>query len=1002
MATRYWVGGTATWDATAGTKWASSSGGAGGASVPTAADDVIFDAASGAGTCTSSSSSVCRSLDFNGYTGGFTHASASITIGDGTAGLGNRALRMASGMTYTASSTSASLFVFVSTSGTQQSITTAGKSMGGMTWNGAGGSWAFADACTFYNAICPVTLTAGSVTTAGFAMNSGTWNISGSTTRSMNITNSTITVGSGSTPSWVATTTTNLTFTSTGSSIVMTGNGNASFAGGGLTYNDVSLVSGGGTLTITGNNNYATLTWKSSTSGRIGVTAGSTQTVSGLFTGSFSTTRVHSSVQSTVTGSTYTLSAGSVSLDTIVFSDCIATGAATWSGTNVGDGGGNTGITFSSPLTLYWVGTSGGGWSNATVWGTSSGGAGGSRTPLPQDTVVFDGNSITSGSRTITVTIAHLPSVDFTGVTNNPTIAFSNTNGQIACYGNLIIPSACTITSTNATLKMRGRGSFVIDTKGKQYDSQIQIDAPTANYSLASNFLGVTSSAGCIDLNLGSFNSGSYNFTGTAFTSNNTNTRSLNMGSGQWTLTGSGISIWQVNTSGLTFTKGTLPVVCNYSGSTGTRTITSTSSNTANSQVPDFSITAGTDQISISTSRTGSLDFTGFAGTLNSNTRVVLGNITLGSGMTVASAATTTTWGGTSGTWYFRSNGVTFSAGLLIDGAGANFEIADDVSLGTASSSTLTITNGTFSLGTKKLTAFSYALGSGTKGLNFGSGTLSLNGTGTVLNTNTNSTGYTQTNGTGTVEVTDTSASSKTLTRFVGSSLPTVKITPGGTGAVIFSNDTNGSIAKLQCNGGPKTITFNAPATYAVGTMDVQGTAGNLVTIASNAAGTRFTLNLTGQTNTTYASIKDCNAAGGATWYAGRTSTDAGNNVNVTFTDYFTSSLTDTITPTDTLTRNGARELTDTLSMSDTILKQTTKTFAEEASTITEVFLKTSTRVLSDTVTVTDILQKTTERTATETMTITEQFSIRNTMAQLKKGVTVLGSKLQAIIIRAR
>lgn len=34
MADRYWVGGTATWDNTAGTKWSATSGGAGWASVP--------------------------------------------------------------------------------------------------------------------------------------------------------------------------------------------------------------------------------------------------------------------------------------------------------------------------------------------------------------------------------------------------------------------------------------------------------------------------------------------------------------------------------------------------------------------------------------------------------------------------------------------------------------------------------------------------------------------------------------------------------------------------------------------------------------------------------------------------------------------------------------------------------------------------------------------------------------------------------------------------------
>ena len=43
MAARYWVGGTANWDATAGTKWALTSGGAGGQAVPTSADDVFID-----------------------------------------------------------------------------------------------------------------------------------------------------------------------------------------------------------------------------------------------------------------------------------------------------------------------------------------------------------------------------------------------------------------------------------------------------------------------------------------------------------------------------------------------------------------------------------------------------------------------------------------------------------------------------------------------------------------------------------------------------------------------------------------------------------------------------------------------------------------------------------------------------------------------------------------------------------------------------------------------
>ena len=43
MAARYWVGGTDNWDGTAGNKWATTSGGAGGAALPVAADDVFID-----------------------------------------------------------------------------------------------------------------------------------------------------------------------------------------------------------------------------------------------------------------------------------------------------------------------------------------------------------------------------------------------------------------------------------------------------------------------------------------------------------------------------------------------------------------------------------------------------------------------------------------------------------------------------------------------------------------------------------------------------------------------------------------------------------------------------------------------------------------------------------------------------------------------------------------------------------------------------------------------
>jgi hypothetical protein len=64
MADRYWVGGTGSWNSTA--KWSTTSGGASGASVPTASDNAIFDANSAAAhyTVTVTDNATCADLTF--------------------------------------------------------------------------------------------------------------------------------------------------------------------------------------------------------------------------------------------------------------------------------------------------------------------------------------------------------------------------------------------------------------------------------------------------------------------------------------------------------------------------------------------------------------------------------------------------------------------------------------------------------------------------------------------------------------------------------------------------------------------------------------------------------------------------------------------------------------------------------------------------------------------------------------------------------------------------
>jgi len=72
-ATRFWVGGTGTWDNASTAHWSASTGGAGGQSVPGSSDTATFDASSGGGTVTVSDPNGGGTVTLSGLTfGAFT------------------------------------------------------------------------------------------------------------------------------------------------------------------------------------------------------------------------------------------------------------------------------------------------------------------------------------------------------------------------------------------------------------------------------------------------------------------------------------------------------------------------------------------------------------------------------------------------------------------------------------------------------------------------------------------------------------------------------------------------------------------------------------------------------------------------------------------------------------------------------------------------------------------------------------------------------------------
>lgn len=166
MATRFWVGGTGTWDGSSTTHWAATTGGSSGASVPGSADTVTFDGSSGGGTVTVNTNPNCISLTMGAFTGtiDFSVNNNSPTFQTiSTTGSGARTLKMGSG-TWTLSGTGtvwngATTTSFTLTPGSStvnisdtsqnaKTIATSGLTLGAISLTGAGSGSRFRFSCS--------------------------------------------------------------------------------------------------------------------------------------------------------------------------------------------------------------------------------------------------------------------------------------------------------------------------------------------------------------------------------------------------------------------------------------------------------------------------------------------------------------------------------------------------------------------------------------------------------------------------------------------------------------------------------------------------------------------------------------------------------------------------------------------------------------------------------------------------------------------------------------
>ena len=251
----------------------------------------------------------------------------------------------------------------------------------------------------------------------------------------------------------------------------------------------------------------------------------------------------------------------------------------------------------------------------------------------------------------------------------------------------------------------------------------------------------------------------------------------------------------------------------------------------------------------------------------------IYGDFTLSSSVTTTATTGSLTFSGFNKTQTITSAGVSFANALTVNNPTVTVTLADNLT--TTSATAFSVLSGTLNLNGKTLTASLFSsTGALTRNITFGGGTMTVSGA-TFTASGTNQT----TTGSGIINM--TSASSKTFAGG-GFSYPTLNQSGSGalviTGANTFANITN----TVQ----PATVTFPASTITTVANFNLNGTSGNLITLNSSTVGTQATLLKVsgGSVDVGYLSIKDSNATPLMIWYAGTTSTDAGNNTGWTFT----------------------------------------------------------------------------------------------------------------------
>lgn len=278
----------------------------------------------------------------------------------------------------------------------------------------------------------------------------------------------------------------------------LTTTGSFTQSAGTLDPNNKSLTfAGTSTQMLTVANPFLNLSFTGAASKTGTFTLGTNITVTGTLTIAGNSAVNRLLVLSNTKGTARTITVSTTNtLSNVDFKDITGAGTASWNIAAItglsGDCGGNSGITFTTPSSQYYKIGASANWSTTGNWYLATNGTGGAgHVPLPQDTAVFDANSIIAGSVVITQDMPRIGSVNWTGVANTPTWT---TSTACAFFGSITLVSGMTLTSSSQTYTYEGRGSKAITCATKSWGAKVFVmDCVGGTLTLSDAFLSTAS-----------------------------------------------------------------------------------------------------------------------------------------------------------------------------------------------------------------------------------------------------------------------------------------------------------------------------------------------------------------------------------------------------------------------------------------------------------------------------------------------------------------------------